>query len=100
MSGFRSSPRTKRYVGVARLVEDAGNAVLLRVRLAGHGVDADVVRLEEGAEPVVVGLRDRVVLVVVAAGAVQRQAEEPAAVCSTVSCSQTLRLNLYQLRAR
>ena len=62
--------------GLQEVVEGPRQARLGAVGLAGHAVDPDVVGLEEGAEAVVVGLRDRVVLVVVAAGAVDRQAEE------------------------
>ena len=66
-----------RYVGASGSASKTrGQAVLGGVGLAGHAVGADVVRLEEGPEAVVVLLGDRVVLVVVAAGAVERQAEE------------------------
>ena len=57
-------------------VEDARHPVLLEVRLAGHGVESHLVWLEERAHAVVVNLGDRVVLVVVALGAVHRQAEQ------------------------
>ena len=56
--------------------------------------------LEERPETVVLLLADRVVLVVVAAGAVERQRRGTPWPCARrVSSSQTLRLNLYQLRA-
>ena len=78
VSGRVSSPRTKRYVGVSikSSRESAHQPVLGTIGLAGHAVDPDVERLEEGAEAVVVLCADRVVLVVVAVGAVEGQAEE------------------------
>ena len=54
----------------------AGQAVLLEVGLAGQAVGADLVRLEDGAGLVVVGLQDRVEHVVVAAGAADGHALE------------------------
>ena len=44
--------------------------------VAGHAVDPDLVRLEDRADLVVVLLEDRVVHVVVAAGAAERHAQE------------------------
>ena len=57
-------------------VVGAGEAVLLQVRLAGQLIEARVIRLEDGAHGVVVRVRERVVFVVVAFRAVQREAEE------------------------
>ena len=57
-------------------IEHARDAVLCHVAFAGEEVGADLIRLEEGAEAVVVGLLDRVVLVIVALGAVEGEAED------------------------
>jgi hypothetical protein len=47
-------------------VEGAGQPVLFEVRFGGPLIDADVIGFEDGAEPVVVGVAERVVFVVVA----------------------------------
>ena len=62
--------------GVEVAVESSRDAVLLEIDFAGRLVGADLVRLEERTEAVVVDLRDRVELVIVALGAVHRQTEE------------------------
>src|SRR5581483_10884194 len=49
---------------------------LLPVGLARHPIRAHLERLEERAEPVIFGLRDRIVLMRVAAGAFHGEAEE------------------------
>src|SRR5581483_5498293 len=64
-------------------------------QVEGPAVDmigADVVRLEERPEGVVLLLGDRIEEVVVAPGAVQGVARNALAVCSTVACSHTFRL--------
>ena len=61
-------------VGVA--VERPRDAVLRGVEFSGHEVGPQLVRLEESTEPVVIDLRGRVVLVVVALRAVERQPED------------------------
>ncbi len=57
-------------------VENAGQAILLEIGLAGNLVHPHLVGFEERPETVEILLRDRVELVVVALGAVHRQAEE------------------------
>ncbi len=77
LTGRFSSPRSKTNVGAAgSLSIDPHQAGLGGVGLAGHPVGANRVRLEERAERVIVGLGDRVVLVVVALRAVEREAQE------------------------
>ena len=61
---------------VEQAIEHAGDAVLFKIEFAGNGVEPDVERLEERAHPVKVGLRNRVVFVVVAFRAVHREPKE------------------------
>ena len=83
VSGRASSPRMKRYVGRSRKSSKArGRPALTAIRLARHAVDPDVIRLEERAEAVVIDLRDRVELVVVAAGALDRHARGTRGTCA------------------
>ena len=67
---------------IEEVVERPRQARLGPVRLAGHAVDPDVIRLEEGAEAVVIDLGDRVELVVVAAGALDRQRRGTRGTCA------------------
>ena len=61
---------------IQEVIEDARQAGLGPIGLAGDPVEPDLVGLEERAEPVIVGLGDRVVLVIVAPGALDGQAQE------------------------
>ena len=53
-----------------------GHSVLFRIELIGQGIGADLVWLEDSAEPVVVSLRQGIVHVVVTPGTIDCQAEE------------------------
>src|SRR5262245_47534121 len=57
-------------------IEHAWDAGLIQVRFAGYAVNADVIRLEDSAKTIVLFLRDRIVLVLMTAGAVQRNSEK------------------------
>src|SRR5581483_2050617 len=57
-------------------IQDPRHTVLLDVRLAGQRIDANIMGLEESTEAVVVLLTDRIILVIMAASAAQRDAEE------------------------
>ncbi len=63
---------------IQEVVEGPRQPGLRPIGLARHPVDADVIGLEERAKAIVIHLRDRVVLVVVTAGALHRYAEERA----------------------
>ncbi len=65
--------QVRRRVEIA--VEHARDAVVLEIQLAAGHVGPHLVRLEHGPQPVVILLGDRVVLVVVALRAIERQAE-------------------------
>ncbi len=58
------------------IVEHAGQAVFLEIGFAGYGVEADLVRFEDGTEAIVILLGDGIVLVVVALGAVHGETHE------------------------
>ena len=62
--------------GVQVRVEDARQPVSFQIDLARHGVEPNLVRFEKRAQSIVVLLRDRIVLVVVAFCTVHRQPKE------------------------
>ena len=62
--------------GVQIPIVNAGDAVVRQIQFPRHGVDANMVRLEDGAELVVVEVVNRVVFMVVALGAIHGQPHE------------------------
>ena len=57
-------------------IEDASQSILVNVYFAGHGVQTRLIRLKKRPHPIIIDLPDRVVFVVVAAGALDSQSEE------------------------
>ncbi len=57
-------------------VEDAGQSVFGRIGLTGNAIGANVVRFEKCTEPVIVLLRNRIVHMVMASGAIERRSQE------------------------
>ncbi len=55
-------------------VKGSRNSTLVRVKFAREHIDSNVVRFEEGAHAIVVELRDRIEFVVMAFGAIHRDA--------------------------
>ena len=74
------------------IVEHAGQAVFLEIGFARYGVEADLVRFEDGTEAIVILLGDGIVLVVVALGQFMVRPTKALAVCSMVESSQVVRL--------
>ena len=58
------------------VIEHAREAVLLEIGFAGHGVEADLMGLEDGPEAVVVLMGDRVVFMIVALGTIKGEADK------------------------
>ena len=56
-------------------IESAWDAVFLEIDFAGNHVGADLVGLDDRPHPVIIDLKNRVVLMIVALGAVEGQAE-------------------------
>jgi hypothetical protein len=73
---FFVAAREQKRLGVDLAIEDSDQPDFLSIRAAGQAVDPGGVRLEESPEAIVFGLRNRVVLVVVAPGAVERQPQK------------------------
>ena len=58
------------------IVVNAGQAVLFKIGHAGHRIEPNLMRFEDGPEAIVIELLDGVILVIVTLGAIHRQAEE------------------------